>query len=172
MLKQPSRYTLKHMLDVAHDYKIGAGFLLRRALAAQRIDAGPSREAPVASFVMIAVLHVEVCLKALHLAATGKELHDQDVVELGKALFPAERIALALEFDNVRGRTGSKLDMAATLEMASHAVLRLRQGYEVASSEGTLEADSLRDLSAALDARIQALTGQTAQATRPLVEFK
>jgi hypothetical protein len=171
MSKQPYRYTLKHMLDVAHDYKVGA-FLLRTALMAERSDSGMTKDAPLGSFVLVAVQHIEVCLKALHFAGTGQELQEPDVVELYKALSAAERAGLAQEFEWVRGRTGSKLDLAATVQMAGDSLGRVRHAYELADTERLLDVDSLRDLGAALDARIQALSGQTAQATRPLMDIK
>jgi hypothetical protein len=159
------RYNLKHMLDVAHDAKV-AGFILRGALGAQPDDA------PLGSYVIVAVQHIEVCLKALLFASTGQVPAERDVLALYESLSAGEHSVLAQEFKWVQERTGSKLELTNTVRMARNALAIIRDAYEVPRAERGLDIDALRDLGAALDARIQALSGQTAQATRPLIEIK
>ena len=131
-MAKPSRHNLRQMLDVAHDTKV-AGYILRGAMGGQEGDA------PLGSYVIVSVQHIEVCLKALSFASTGQVLPEHDVLALYDSLSVGELAVLEQEFEWVRERTGSKLDLATTVKMARDAAASIHDTCEIPRTEGSLD---------------------------------
>lgn len=151
--------TFDAMRNVAQDYGIGAGVLLDRinaALAAKR-DNG---DVALGSFLMLAVLHLELLLKCL-LFGTGRPAPTKhDFLLLYNTLDEGQRRELLNAYAAVRSPDNGQ-DLVTAFGNYSRAFVEWRYAYEHGRMEASIPV--LREMTLAVEARVRAVRSQLAR---------